>query len=103
MSFEIALTLLVLITTIILFITETFRVDIIAILVMLTLGWTGLITPAEAFSGFSSNAVIAIIAIMIIGYGMEQSGVMQKISRPLLAVSGKEERQLTVILSLSAA
>jgi len=102
MDFEIALTLIILLITIILFITEAFRVDIIAILVMLTLGWTGLITPAEAFSGLSSNAVIAIIAIMIIGYGMEQAGVMEQITRPLLAVSGKEEKRLTVILSLSA-
>jgi len=102
MDFEIALTLIILAATIILFITEAFRVDIIAMLVMLTLGWTGLITPAEAFSGLSSNAVIAIIAIMIIGYGMEQSGVMQKITRPLLAVAGKSEKKLTVILSLSA-
>src|SRR6056297_582970 len=102
MDFEIALTLIILAATIILFITETFRVDIIAIMVMLTLGWTGLISPAEAFSGLSSNAVIAIIAIMIIGYGMEQSGVMQKITKPLLAVSGKNEKRLTVILSLAA-
>ena len=102
MNVEIALTLIILLITIILFITEAFRVDIIAILVMLTLGWTGLITPAEAFSGLSSNAVVAIIAIMIIGYGMEQSGVMQKIIRPLLAVSGEEEKRLTVILSLAA-
>lgn len=102
MDFEIALTLIILLTTIILFITEAFRVDITAILVMLTLGWTGLITPAEAFSGLSSNAVIAIIAIMIIGYGMEQSGVMQKLSRPLMTISGQEEKRLTVILSLAA-
>ncbi len=102
MDFEIALTLIILLTTIILFITEAFRVDIIAMLVMLTLGWTGLITPVEAFSGLSSNAVIAIIAIMIIGFGMEQSGIMQKVIKPLLAVSGKNEKRLTVILSLSA-
>jgi len=102
MNFEIVLTLIVLFTTIILFITETFRVDIIAIIVMLTLGWTGLLTPAEAFSGLSSNAVIAIIAIMIIGYGMEQSGVMQKITRPLLKIAGENEKKLTAILSLSA-
>jgi di/tricarboxylate transporter len=102
MNFEIALALIILLTTIILFITEAFRVDIIAILVMLTLGWTGLITPAEVFSGLSSNAVIAIIAIMIIGYGMEQSGIMQKLIRPLLAVSGKEEKRLTVTVSFAA-
>ncbi len=102
MDFEIALTLIILLTTIVLFITEAFRVDITAILVMLTLGWTGLITPSETFSGLSSNAVIAIIAIMIIGYGMEQSGIMQKITRPLLKVAGGEEKRLTAILSLAA-
>ncbi|MFP4199614.1 MAG: SLC13 family permease [Halanaerobium sp.] len=102
MDYEIALTLIILVTTIVLFITEAFRVDIIAILVMLTLGWTGLITPSEAFSGLSSNAVIAIIAIMITGYGMEQSGIMQKITRPLLKVAGGEEKRLTAILSLAA-
>lgn len=102
MNFEIALTLLILLITIILFVTEAFRVDIIAMLVMLTLGWTGIITPAEAFSGLSSNAVIAVIAVMIIGYGMEQSGVMQKITSPLMAAAGKEEKKLTVVLSLSA-
>ncbi|ADQ14499.1 SLC13 family permease [Halanaerobium hydrogeniformans] len=102
MNFDIALTLMILLTTIILFVTEAFRVDIIAILVMLTLGWTGLVTPAEAFSGLSSNAVIAVIAVMIIGYGLDQSGVMQKITRPLMSASGREEKRLTVILSLAA-
>ncbi len=102
MNFEIALTLIILLSTIILFVTEAFRVDIIAILVMLTLAWTGLITPTEAFSGLSSNAVIAVITIMIIGYGMEKAGVMEKIIKPLLAVSGKEEKRLTVVLSLVA-
>lgn len=102
MDFEITLTLAILAATIILFIIDFLRVDIIAIIVMLTLAWTGLISPAEAFSGLSSNAVIAIIAIMIIGQGMEQSGVMQRISKPLLAVSGKNEKRLTVILSLAA-
>lgn len=102
MNFEIALTLIILLSTIILFITDLFRVDITAILVMLTLAWTGLLSPAEAFSGLSSNAVIAVIAIMIIGFGLEQSGFMQKLSRPLLAAAGKEEKNLMIILSLAA-
>jgi di/tricarboxylate transporter len=102
MNFEIALTLIILISTIILFITELFRVDIIAILVMLTLAWTGILSPAEAFSGLSSNAVIAVIAIMIIGYGLDQSGFMQKLSRPLLSAAGKKEKRFMVILSFAA-
>jgi len=102
MNYEIALTLIILLITIILFISELFRVDITAVMVMLTLAWTGLLSPAEAFSGLSSNAVIAVIAIMIIGYALEQSGFMQKLSRPLLAAAGSGEKRLMVILSFAA-
>lgn len=102
MNFEISLTLIILVSTILLFITDFFRVDITAIMVMLTLAWSGILSPAEAFSGLSSNAVIAVIAIMIIGYGLEQSGFMQKLSRPLLAAAGKDQKRLMVILSLAA-
>ncbi|MGM0419812.1 MAG: SLC13 family permease [Bacillota bacterium] len=102
LTFEIGLTLGILLITIALFITEAFRVDIIAILVMLTLGWTGLLEPQEVFSGLSSNAVIAIIAIMIIGEGIEKSGAMEQLAQPLIALAGQEQKRLTAVLSITA-
>jgi Na+/H+ antiporter NhaD/arsenite permease-like protein len=48
--------------TVILIVTEVFRIDVVAILAMLSLTWVGSITPQQARSGFSSNAVLAIIA-----------------------------------------
>ena len=51
MTTQIILVLLVLFITAILFISELFRVDIIAIFIMLILAWLGLVTPVEAFSG----------------------------------------------------
>ena len=102
MTLEIGLTLLVLLITIILFVTEFFRVDITALLVLVVLPWLGLIEPLEAFSGLASNAVIAVIAVMIMGYGLEQSGAIQLITGPLVQVAGREEKRLTAVVSASA-
>ena len=61
MTTEIALVLCVLAVTIIFFITELFRVDVTAIIIMLALPWLGLVKPLEAFSGLASNGVISIL------------------------------------------
>ena len=94
MTPEILLVLAVLVVTIILFATEAFRVDVIAILIMVTLPWLGLITPTEALSGLASNAVVAIIAVMILSYGVGRSGVMDRIARPIIRVAGRSEKRL---------
>ncbi|HRV71681.1 MAG TPA: hypothetical protein P5541_06560, partial [Thermovirgaceae bacterium] len=59
--------LTILMVTVFFMIFDVFRIDIVAILCMLALGWTGILTPGEVFSGFSSNAVIAMMAVMILG------------------------------------
>jgi di/tricarboxylate transporter len=99
MTPEIILVLLVLVVTIILFVTEAFRVDVIAIIIMITLPWLGLITPTEAFSGLASNAVVAIIAVMILSYGVGRSGVMNRITRPIIRVAGSSEKRLIGLVS----
>ena len=71
MTLHIALVLLIFGITIVLFISKLLRVDIVAILVMISLPWLGLVKPEEAFAGFASNAVVAIIAVMILGYGVD--------------------------------
>ncbi len=95
---EIALTLGVLGLTVILFVTELFRVDVTAILVMLLLPWLGLVEPLEAFSGFASNAVIAMMAVMILGYGIDASGAMKRLATPITrAAAGSESRLLGMV------
>lgn len=92
---------IILLVTVILFITELFRVDVIAIMAMLALVWVGILTPPEAFSGFSSNAVMSIIGVMIIGYGVEKSGLMRKVSGPIVKIAGKSENKLIALVSLA--
>lgn len=104
MSFttDIAIVLAVLAGTIVLFVSERLRVDVIAILIMISLAWLRLVTPVEAFSGLASNAVVSIIAVMILGYGIERSGVMNRITRPVIRIAGSNERRLTAIISAAA-
>ena len=104
MSFttDIALVFVVLTGTIVLFVSERFRVDVIAILIMITLPWLRLVTPAEAFSGLASTAVVSIIGVMIIGYGIDRSGVMNRITRPIVRIAGTNELKLTTIISTAA-
>lgn len=93
---------LVLLGAVTMFITELFRIDIIALIAMLSLAWLGIITPAEAMSGFSSNAVLSVIGVMIIGLGVERSGLIGKIADPMLKAAGHHENRLRALLSLSA-
>lgn len=94
MTPEIALVLAVLAVTVFLFVTEALRVDVIAILVMLALGWLQLVTPQQAFSGLASNAVVSIIAVMILGYGVDHSGLMNRVIKPIMRFAGKSEPRL---------
>jgi di/tricarboxylate transporter len=94
MSTEIILTFVVLGVTILLFVKEWLRVDVVALCVMLALPWLGLIEPHEALAGLSSNAVFSIIGVMILGSGVDRSGIMSKVTRPILRVAGSNERRL---------
>jgi len=98
MTFEMGLVFVVLFISIILFATEWLRVDVVAITIMASLPWLGLITPTEAFSGFGSNAVVSIIAVMIMSYGIDRSGLMSKLTGPVVDVTGTGEKRLLSII-----
>lgn len=99
MTTEIILVLSVLAATILLFVFELFRVDIIAILIMLSLAWLGLVPAKEAFSGFASNAVIAMIGVMILGYGIDRSGAMNYTTRFITRIAGSSEKRLIAVIA----
>ncbi len=84
-----------------LFVTEVVRIDVAAILVMVLVGLSGLIPPAEVFAGFSSNAVISIIAVMMLGAALDRVGVMRSVAAWLLKVGGSTERRILASSSLA--
>lgn len=87
-----------------LLITERVRPDLLALLILVTLGLTGLVGPADLFAGFSRNAVITIIALFIITDGLERTGATQWLGRRLQqAAAGGEARTVIVVMVATAA
>ena len=100
MDSSILIVLAVLATTIVLLVTEVVRIDVAAIICMLALSWLGVLTPQEALSGFSSNAVIAMMAVMIIGQGVARTGLMDRFSRAVVGLAGKARTRLVAMVSV---
>ena len=89
------ITILVIIAAaLLLLITERLRMDVVALLVLISLALTGLITPVEALSGFSSPAVITVWAVFILSGGLSQTGLAMKLGRQIYRLAGKDEIQL---------
>ncbi len=106
LSTEMMVVLGVLAITVALFVTEVFRIDFTAILVMVSLGLLSqlpglgnLADPTQLFSGFASNAVISIIAVMIIGAGLDKTGLMSKVASVILRYGGSTEGRIIPIIS----
>ncbi|MCI2400543.1 SLC13 family permease [Aliiroseovarius subalbicans] len=92
--------------TMTLFVTEVVRVDLAAIMVMVLVGALSYLPGLEnladinqLFAGFSSNAVISIIAVMIIGAGLDKTGIMNKVAAVILKHGGTSEARLIPIIS----
>ncbi|MGV6815832.1 MAG: SLC13 family permease [Thiotrichales bacterium] len=106
----IAWAMAILLFTIYLFAFEVVSVDVAAILIMVLLGLTGLFAPVmgleqglvpdeKLFNGFSSNAVMSIIAVMIIGAGLDKTGIMTKVAALILKLGGHTEKSIIPIVS----
>ncbi|MFW6237029.1 MAG: SLC13 family permease [Desulfosudaceae bacterium] len=93
------LTMLVLVFVIVLFVLEWVRVDVVGILMMVLLPLIGLISPSEAFVGLSSNAVVSIIAVIIIGAGLDKTGVMNQVAKPIIKFAGQSENRIITLIS----
>jgi di/tricarboxylate transporter len=93
------LVLLLLSATIGLFVSELVRIDIAAILVMVAIGLLGLVPARDLFNGFASNAVISIIAVMILGAGLDRTGAMTVVSRWILKVGGNTVTRIVPLVS----
>ena len=91
--------LLVLGLTIYLFVSEVVRVDVAALLIMVLIGATGVVPAADIFDGFASNAVISIIAVMIMGAGLDRTGIMSQLAGYILRVGGSTEKRIIPIIS----
>ncbi len=88
---------------IILFVFEILRVDLVGLLMMVLLPLTGVLSPEEAVAGLSSNAVVSIIAVMIIGAGLNKTGVMNVVAAQIIKIAGKSEARIMIVVSTTVA
>ncbi|MEW8395861.1 MAG: SLC13 family permease [Candidatus Thiodiazotropha sp.] len=109
-TIEIAWVGAILMLTIYLFAFEVVAVDVAAASIMVLLGLSSLLAPfmgleqglvdnRHLFDGFSSNAVISIIAVMIIGAGLDRTGIMNSVASFILKVGGTTEGRIIPIIS----
>jgi len=109
-SITVAWVIAILVFTIYLFVFEVVAIDVAAICIMVILGLTTLLAPLmgldkglvdnnQLFDGFSSNAVMSIIAVMIIGAGLDKTGIMSKVSSFILNIGGTSESRIIPIIS----
>jgi di/tricarboxylate transporter len=102
MTPEILLTLGIIVAAVALFATEKLRVDMIALLVLLTVALTGLVTPEQAFSGFSSPAVITVWAVYIVSGGLFRTGVADMLGERITRLAGNSEPRLIAVIMLAS-
>ncbi len=103
MTVDMWITLAILAAAIVLFVTERLRVDVVAMLVVISLMLTGILTTEQAIAGFSSSAVITIVALFVVGGAVLHTGVADLIGRRILMVAGKEEIRLILVIMVAVA
>jgi di/tricarboxylate transporter len=88
--------------TMLMLVLEWIRADMVALLVVVVIGLTGLIPSDRVFNGFAGNAVIAIIAIMIMGEGLDRAGVLNLTANFVMRMARGMESRLGVVINLVA-
>ena len=107
---EVAWVSSILLLTIYLFAFEIVPVDVAAVSIMVLLGLTGLfgtsmglsaplVDPKHLFDGFAGNAVMSIIAVMIIGAGLDKTGIMSQVASFILKIGGTTEKRVIPLIS----
>jgi len=100
MTPQIALTLGIIVVALFIFATEKLRVDVVALLVLITVGLTGLVGPKEVFAGFSNSAVITVWAVYIVSGGLFNTGVADYMARLILRLAGDSEIRLIAVIMI---
>ena len=103
MTTQMLITLGILAFAILFFITEWLRVDVVALIVVITLMVTKLLTPSEAIAGFSSPVVLTIASLFVIGGAILQTGLAASIGRQILKVAGGGQASLMTAVMLTVA
>ncbi len=77
----------ILVLSIFFFATEIMSIDLVAISMIIILTLTGVLTPAEALSGFSNPALITVASLFVVAEGLMRTGAVSVISQRIIQIS----------------
>jgi di/tricarboxylate transporter len=97
-SWKAVVTLAILAGAIYGFVSEKVGPDVTALLALLGLLLTGILSPMEAFSGFSHPATVSVAAVLVLSAGVERSGALEFLARRVLAPFGHSELLFTIVV-----
>ncbi len=103
MTISIAIVLGIIVLAIVLFATEKISADTTALLVMVLLMLTGILTPEEALSGFAHEGTISVMALLILSLGLQSTGGVIYVGRYIEKIVGRNEIRMILMLSLVVA
>ncbi len=86
--------------TMLMLVLEWIRADMVALLVVVVIGLTGLLPSDRVFNGFAGNAVIAIMAIMIMGEGLDRAGVLNLTANFVMRMARGMESRLGLVINM---
>ncbi|WP_216829190.1 SLC13 family permease [Alkalihalobacterium elongatum] len=95
---ELILTFTILALTTLFFMIGNIRTDLVALLSLLTLVLTGIISTQDALNGFSNSVVIMIAGLFIVGGGIFRTGLASQAGHLLMRASGNSELRLLILL-----
>ena len=95
--------LTILAISVILFISGKIRSDIVALCSLLALILTGILTPAEALSGFSNPVTIMMIGLFVVGGAILQTGLAKTISARIMKAVGNNDTMILIVVMLVTA
>lgn len=96
-------TIIVLLVAAVFFAMGKVRSDLVALCALLALMMFGILSPAEALSGFSNPVVIMMVGLFVVGGAIFQSGLAKKISGKMMNLAGNSELRLFLLVMLVTA
>ena len=85
--------------TVLMLVLEWIRADLVALLVIVVIGITRLLPVDQLFDGFAGNAVISLIAVMIMGAGLDRTGVLGKAASFIVRTAGGIEARVSLLVN----
>ena len=100
MTWEIVFVLVLTICAVVLLVTEKFSTDVVAVLVMVVLLVSGILTPAEGFNGFANPATITVGAMFVLSAGLFRAGAVNFLGRALRRLARRSSTLMLLVMML---